>query len=73
MSLFEFGSGIDPGKLRLYIDVFIGSILCIWAGWVIWKNFELLAKEQLTIGGFIFNCAKVTTLLTLTLVVLIAY
>jgi len=67
---FATGAGFEAIDMSMLIRGTIAAVYMIWAGWIAYKQFILMAEddEKLTFPDFRFNMIKLSLSITLILV-----
>ena len=65
---FFTGAGFNAGDLNLFFRGVIASLICIWTGWVAWKQFQLAVHGHLSYGDWFVNVVKAVFVMTLLLI-----
>jgi len=66
---FLTGAGFNAGDLNLFFRGVIASLICIWAVWTSWKQFQLTQSGQLSYGDWFVNVVKAVFIMTLLLII----
>jgi hypothetical protein len=70
-SAFNIAAGFTVFELSFLIRVFFASVITLWAGWVVYKQFLLFSEDRMklgTLGGNYIKLVLVWTFLMLLIV-----
>lgn len=70
-SAFNIAAGFTVADLSLFFRIFFASLVTLWAGWVVYKQFILFSEERLTLGVLGANYIKLTLVWTFLMLLIV--